>query len=205
MTDLTDGAAIPEDSGLYLSIADLARAKHLSRQAVQERVDKLERAGKIETRRGKGGTRMVNVAAYDLAVGETTDFAAAQAAETRAKSPAGGAYTDAQARLTGYQADLKAIELAQRRGELLLQTDVVASMEICGAAIVTSLEAMPQHADEIVHAMRVAGATIPSTAAQALAVELRKLARSTRQVIAENLRVIGESAETSDDDTKAAP
>jgi hypothetical protein len=63
--------------------------KDKSRQAIAKRVDALVEAGKLQTKPGDGGTKLVNLAQFDRAVGETGDAVKEGAAVTRAEAEAG--------------------------------------------------------------------------------------------------------------------
>jgi DNA-binding transcriptional ArsR family regulator len=103
-----------EPDGVWVSIAELARLKGISRQSATERVDRLERLGHIETRRD-GRSRLVELVSFDLAVGQAGDAARELVAETRKASPvAREALRDAQSDRARYDAKLKALELAER-------------------------------------------------------------------------------------------
>lgn len=108
------------DGGVWLPIAELARRKGISRQAATKRVNALEEAGKIATRR-TGRIREVELATFDRAVGQVGDGYREQSAETVRESrkqddaPISG-LKDAQTERAKYEARLKALELAERSG-----------------------------------------------------------------------------------------
>lgn len=111
-----------DDGGVWVSVADLAKRKNVTRQSASERVAKLERAGLIVTRRD-GRSKLVELATYDRAVGQVGDGAREQAAETKrdaAREPqASGPLRDAQAERATYDAKLKALDYAERTGQLV--------------------------------------------------------------------------------------
>ncbi|MDA9521645.1 hypothetical protein XI06_15165 [Bradyrhizobium sp. CCBAU 11434] len=119
------------DTGLWVSISELAGLKGVKKQSISEKVSRLVDAGRLTVRAGKGRTKLVNLAQYDLAVGEVGDGARELGAATKAaiagRSPAAttapnadsGRYRDEQARDKAYSADLKFIELERARGNLL--------------------------------------------------------------------------------------
>ncbi|KQV32252.1 hypothetical protein ASC97_01250 [Rhizobium sp. Root1203] len=58
------------NDGIWITIAELARRKNITRQSAGERVARLERGGFLVTRsEGVGRKRYVDLAAYDRAVG----------------------------------------------------------------------------------------------------------------------------------------
>ncbi|CUT12524.1 hypothetical protein BF49_3604 [Bradyrhizobium sp.] len=126
-----DTASDTADAGLWVSISELAGLKGVKKQSISEKVSRLVEAGRLTVRPGKGKTKLVNLAQYDLAVGEVGDGARELGAATKAanvrRSPAAtsapqtdsGRYRDEQARDKAYTADLKFIELERARGNLL--------------------------------------------------------------------------------------
>lgn len=160
MTDdgpnMTDEAASALDpAGLWLTITELAEAKGLGKAAVSERVSRFEEQGLLETRPGKGKTKLVNLAAYDRLIGQVTDLAREQGAATR---KGGGdelpesnsaAYTRETARRAAYQAELMRLELEERTGKLVKVADLRPIVEASAAAAVAAIERLPQEADEL--------------------------------------------------------
>lgn len=71
-----DGGTAVENSDLWVSISELARIKRKSKQSVSKRVKKLV-DGKVLTVRREGSEILVNIVAYDRAIGEHTDPAQA--------------------------------------------------------------------------------------------------------------------------------
>ena len=129
--------------GLWLTVADLARERGITRQSAGERVARLVRLGRLATRPGKGRSVLVNLAEFDRAAGDTVDAVRSLngRGDARAASPAvnGGdpVLAREQARRAAYQADNAALDLAERRKELTLVSEVVEA----GAAAVTTMRA----------------------------------------------------------------
>ena len=128
--------------GLWLSVTDLAKRKGVRKSTISEKVKRLVEAGRLTTRSGgRGKVNLINVAQYDLAIGDIGDGAREQGAETK-KEIAGGStlagdeveaakpsresarYRDEQTREKAYAADLKYLELEQRRGNLIIVAEV---------------------------------------------------------------------------------
>ncbi|NTE36661.1 MarR family transcriptional regulator [Agrobacterium tumefaciens] len=110
-----------EESAIWISIKDLAERKGVSKQAISQRVQKLEAAGLIVVRQN-GKFREVDLVSYDRAIGETGNAFREQAAETKADIAAGAGskkLRDAQAERAGYEARLKELDLAERLGNLV--------------------------------------------------------------------------------------
>ncbi|MEO2038021.1 MAG: hypothetical protein ABGW90_04865, partial [Martelella sp.] len=111
--------------GVWLTVAELARRKGVTRQSMTGRVDRLESEGRISTRRN-GRSRMVELVTYDRAVGEVGDAAREIGAEMKRNMPAAPAgegltspLRQAQAERAAYDAKLKALDYAERTGALL--------------------------------------------------------------------------------------
>ncbi len=165
MNDLT--ACTPDNEpneGLWLSIAEVAKLKDVSRQGVHERVQRLEARGLISTRPGPGRTRLVNLAEYDAAVKETTDLVRSQnGGGATVQWPRSGSdskiLAHEQARRASYDADLKKLDLEQRRGELVAVAAVRDAAIQCGGVMVQLFDRLPSYADEIAAAVAKDGAS----------------------------------------------
>lgn len=163
---LTPDTAHATADGLWVSGSELAKLKGVTKQTVSEKVARLVADGKIEVRPGKGKAKLINVAAYDRAVGETTDLARAQGAQTKtgaaddstARDPT---FTQHQATRAGYEAELKRLDLEERLGRLRSVEDVEASAIKCGEAVVRIVDDKVLRAEEMAAAVAkdgVAGA-----------------------------------------------
>jgi len=141
------------EDGLWLSISDIARERGKSRQAIAKRVDSLVEAGLLDTRPGPGGTKLVNLAQFDRAVGEVGDAFKEGAAETRAEaeaetnSPASPALRDHQSRAAQYTADLKFLDLEERLGRLVPIDEAKAGGVKIGEAVVRIMGRLPTYAE----------------------------------------------------------
>ena len=130
--------------GVWVTYAELARRRGVSRAAITKRVTRLAAEQRVETR-AEGSSRLVELASFDRAVGEAGDAVKTLAAETArnnrrgrqagdgavdAPRPAGSAGTDggggepgrmpgtlaaAQTERAQYEARLKALDLAERQ------------------------------------------------------------------------------------------
>jgi DNA-binding Lrp family transcriptional regulator len=147
MTEQLDGL----DDGLWLTITELAEHKGLGKAWISERVKALEAEGKVETRPGKGKTKLVNLAQFDRAVGETGDAVKEVAAETRAEleidSPTSPALRDHQSRAAKYAADLKFLDLEERLGRLVPIDEAKTGGIKIGEAVVRILGRLPTYAE----------------------------------------------------------
>jgi DNA-binding MarR family transcriptional regulator len=152
---------------IWLSISELARAKGVDKSWISRRVANLEAHGKIETRDGPNRGKLVNVAQFDRAVGETTDLAKEQAAATARASrneaaaddaPAAATFADAQRRKAHYEAELKALEFGERTGQLVAIGEVETVIAEIAEGIAQPINQLPLRADEIVAAAARDGA-----------------------------------------------
>ncbi len=149
---MTDASAPVDANGLWVSLAEAAAHQKVSRQAVHKRVSQLVEAGKLSTRPGPRGTRLVNLALYLRAVREETD--PAQYLRNRTDAPllepdeddeperaapepgrdgkaggksTGATYHDARAQREAFNAENARLDLEERLGRLIDKADVEAS------------------------------------------------------------------------------
>lgn len=124
MTDMFDQPSLtPESAGVWITVSELARRRNITRQTALERVTRLEKDGLLETRRD-GRSRLVEMATFDRLVGQTGNAYREQGAETRRATEPGplqpsAALRDAQSERAQYEAKLKALDLAERTGQLI--------------------------------------------------------------------------------------
>jgi DNA-binding Lrp family transcriptional regulator len=174
MTDLLD------EMGLWESVAEVARRKGITRQSLNERVDRLASEGLIKVRRD-GRSKLINVAEFDRVVGEVGDAVKEGAAATRAeaddleKNPA---LRDHQARAAQYTADLKFLDLEERLGRLVPVSEVEEAAVKCAESTVRVIDRLPTYADAVAAAVGKDG---PAGARA----KLKEIAREIRQAIAE--------------------
>lgn len=130
-------------ASLIWSMPQIAARDGISKQAVQKTVARLIEAGNITDVRkdGRGRVTGINVAEYDRARGVNADAAKLQGAETarqlRAElllatpdkaAPAPTEFTQAQTQRALYDAELKKLELAERRGLVLPRDQVIEAL-----------------------------------------------------------------------------
>lgn len=178
--------------GLWLSVSEIARQKNKSRQAIAKRVDALVAEGKLETRPGEGGTKLVNLAQFDRAVGDTGDAFKESSAETAAEiiagdTPASPALRDHQSRQAKYAADLKYLDLEERLGRVVPIDDVKDAAVKAGEAIVRIIDRLPTYAE----AMTVVATKDGVQASRAM---FKDIARDLRTAIADAMGVIAAEA-----------
>ena len=188
------------DAGLWLSVADLARRKGITRQSAGERVDRLEADGKITVRR-EGRSKLINIAEYDLAVGEVGDAAREAGAATKADEagddPKSPQYRDHQTREKQYAADLKLIELNRALGKLVPVDQIADAASRAAEAAIKAIDRLPSYADAVASAVARDGSPGART-------KLREIAREIRVVLADAMRGIASAAPAGDIDAMLA-
>lgn len=173
----------PDTDFLWLSISALAAQKGITRQSVSERVARLEADGRIKTRRGAGRTKLINLVEFDRVIGETADLSKEQAARTvkaAAMAPdwqanADPSFTELQKKKAAYDAGIRALDYAARRGSVL---------PIAGAGGVD--EAMKVAAERMVRAMNA----LPNQAPPDERPRWKTIVRQIRDVIGRELRLL---------------
>lgn len=197
LTPDTQGAG---RDGLWVSVSDLAARKGVTKQTIAEKVARLEAQGLLSTRPGKGRAKLVNLAEFDRAIGETGDaireMAAASARSPAAPTPvvpdgADPILAKEQARRVAYQADLAKLDLDERLGKLLPVEHVTAAMLRCAEALTRALEQMPTRADDLAAAVAKEGVT----GARAF---LRAMGRDMRALLAREMRLLEATPDNSD-------
>lgn len=179
--------------GVWLTVSEIARRKGVSHQAVSKRVKSLEADGKISPRRD-GKKTLVDLVEYDRAVGDYGDGSREAAAETvrAARQPAPGkpssapdGMRDAQLERVRYDAKMRALDFAERTGQLVpvsgpggIEDAMVAAAE----KIIGVLDLMLRAAPDLVIAAR--------EGEPAARREIRKVIHAQRVAIGDAMRLI---------------
>lgn len=175
------------NSGLWLSIAEIARRKSVSRQAIAERVTRFEEAGSITTKPGKANAKLVNLAEFDRLAEEQTSFAKKSGARNGGGGHSRrGAYNDAITEKAQYDAELKRLELAERLKQMVPIEEVVTIAERSGEIVISVIEGLSRRADDITAAalagqVRPLLKTIIFDMRTRIAAEFNKLADAANQ------------------------
>jgi len=179
------------DVGLWESVAEVARRKGITRQSLNERVDRLESEGLITVKRA-GRAKMINVAEFDRVVGDIGDAVKEGAAITRAEAEGvddkNPALRDHQARAAQYTADLKYLDLEERLGRLVPVGEVEDAATKCAEAVVRVIDRLPTYAD-------VVAAAVGKDGPAGARAKLKEIAREIRQSIAESYGELARKAE----------
>lgn len=175
---------------LEMTQAEYARHRGVTKQAINW----LVKAGKIALIIKPDGSKVIDVAATDRALGEVRERVIARdEAETpppvaAAYAPAeGGGLTKAKTATEIYRARLAQLEYEERVGHLLKTDDVVRSMELCAQSIVTDIDRLPHYADDVAAAFTRGGVS-------AVRMQLKEIARGIRTTIAANMRLLAAEA-----------
>lgn len=174
--------SLPPVDGVWISISDLAKRKGIHRQSAKERVDRLVERGVLETR-FEGRSRMVDLAAFDRAVGQVGDRAKEQAEETKRQiniEETTPRLRDAQTERAQYEARLKALDLAERQGELVPIKDLERALVRAATAITRILDQSMNWSADLAEAAANGGQPAVSRV-------LRQKGQAQRQAVAKAL------------------
>lgn len=181
--------------GVWLTVSEIARRKDVSHQAISKRVKSLEADGKITVRRD-GRKTLVDLVEYDRAVGDFGDATREAAADTvRAikREPsvkpeqATDGMRDAQLERVRYEARMKALDYAERTGQLVPVSGpggVEDAMVMAAEKVLSVLDLMLRATPGIVAAAR--------EGEPAARREIRKVIHGQRVAIGEAMRLLAD-------------
>ncbi len=175
----------PALEGLWLTVSELARQRGVDKAAISRRITRLG----LELRPGPRNSKLVNVAAFDHAVGTSTDAVrAANSAKAAAREQEASAGEDKvlareQARRAAYDADLKKLDLDERLGKLLPVDSIEDAMSRCAEAMVRNIDQIASRADDLAAAVARDGGAGARR-------ELKVIARELRETLARELRLL---------------
>lgn len=141
-----------------MSISDLARERRVSKQGISKNLKRLASAGRAIPTRKSGKETLIKVAEYDLALGQVGDQARILGEATKKGIDGPGApptdpdapiYTREQARAKQYEADIKEIELAKLRGELVEVSQLRDAATAAAESMLRAIDQMPARAEEL--------------------------------------------------------
>jgi DNA-binding MarR family transcriptional regulator len=181
----------------HVSLAELARLRGVSKQAITKRVDRLEARGSVTTLRGARGARMISIAQFDRATEETTDAVRAANGAQAEHQVASPKLAQAQALRAGYAAETARLDLEERLGKLLPIADVEAAMTRCAEAMVRLIDQLPARADEN-------AAAVAKDGTQGARMFLRDAARDLRARLAQEMRLLGAAKEADEAEADSA-
>jgi hypothetical protein len=140
----------------WATITQLAALRGRNKAAVSRRVARMERDGLLRSRKGPGGTKLVNVAEFARLADDEVD-AINEANGLLSSGPEGDPVLHKeQARRTKFQADLAKIQLNERLGLLVAIEDVQSAARAAAERLRRGVEQMGSRAEDI-----AAGQTSP--------------------------------------------
>lgn len=191
-------SAEASDNSLWISINQLAQRAGISTPVMSRRIKHLEEQGLIETRPGRQGAKLVNIAAYDRIRGKTIDgVRAVNARASRGADVAFGAVgglspdpeekvlSREQARRVSYQAELARLDLEERLGKVVPIDGVRDAIAKCAEKIVSAFESVPGKADEL-------AAAVGKDGIQGARIFLKTYKGELRRAVAAALRSLAE-------------
>jgi DNA-binding IscR family transcriptional regulator len=184
---------VSSEADLWLSISELAASRGITKGPLSRRVTRLKEQGLLQSRHGARGSKLVNVAEFDRVTNEATDIvratnggAVAPMGEDRGGGSAkeGLVYSHEQARNASYSAQLKFLELEERRKNLVKIDDVLKSCATLAECAVREIEALPKnYADVIAEAVGADGVPGARRVLRSIAFDLRtQLAAAFREL-----------------------
>lgn len=184
MNDLLQ-TIVPE-VGVWMKVAELAKARGITRQSMSERVKKLEKGGHLSTRK-EGRFVLVNVPEFDVAVSAHGNGYAEQSANTKSNIDADGSpeLRKSQARKAGYDAEMARIRVEREQGKLLVINDVECAVIQIGIVLLRELEKLPSFAEKI-HKNVGSGNIVATRSA------LKKIVDDCRSSICKELQKVAE-------------
>jgi DNA-binding MarR family transcriptional regulator len=150
----------------WVSISELARMRGVDKAAISRRVRRLEDQGLLRTSEGKHGTKLVNIAEFDRAAGETTDAVRELNgnASSQTGAPADPILSREQARRASYDADLKKLDLEERLGQLVSAERVQRAFSDCAHVVSQAAAQLVGRAEENAAAVAKDGVQGPGLA-----------------------------------------
>jgi hypothetical protein len=125
----------PVDPSVWLTMTQAAERRGVSKQAISKTVGRLVAEGRLSTKAGQGGAKLINIVAFERLVASESDPAQAlrnskvSAAEPPAPSSQASlspTYMDSRATREAYQAEAARLDIAERLGDLVSKTDISA-------------------------------------------------------------------------------
>lgn len=180
------GSATAAAAPQLLSLSELARTRKRDKALISRQVKKLVAAGKLKIRDGERGEKLIDPAEFARALGEIVDPTKVQAAATArhfraaaapqppdASSPPEPTFSAAQLQKIHFEAELKKLDLAERRGLVVPIADVIAALREAGDAAVQLIDRLPLRSADLVEAVGSNGEAGVRALLKAIAFELR--------------------------------
>ncbi len=183
--------AVAGPATALISVSELARQRGRDKALISRQVAKLEEAGKLKTHVGPRGAKLVDPAEFERAIAAVSDAVKEQAAATvrlvkteRVDSPAASppphgapdeatTFSAAQRAKIYYESELRKLDLAERRGQVVPIADVVAALRQAGDAAVQLIDRLPLRSADVAEAMSKNGEAGVRALLKGIAFELR--------------------------------
>jgi hypothetical protein len=157
-----------------LGLSEIAKLRGLSPRTIRRNVTEWERKGLLTCSR-KDSRKLIDLATYDRLAEQHHDPGQVAAWKKRRGEPS--ASQESQASKVRYEAELKKLELLNRRRELVPISGargVAAAANNAASAIVRVIDGLPSRAADMVAAVNKGGEHGARTLLRALTVEIRK-------------------------------
>jgi DNA-binding MarR family transcriptional regulator len=133
----------------WASITALAELKGRNKAAISRSVARLEAAGLLRARRGPKGEKLVNIEVFDR-LRESHGDAVQEMNGLRASADADPILAREQAKRAAADAEMKRMDLEERRGRIISADHAERFVDTCSANAPTVLWRLPGLVDEIV-------------------------------------------------------
>ncbi len=135
------------NDGVWISVSEVAAARGVSKQAVHQRLKKLN--GKVSTKT-EGRQMLMNIAEYDRAVDADTDPAQAlRNRDSDSKIGSSVKFADERAKRESYEAELARLKLEEQLGKLIPIAEVEQAMVRLAERLLRSIEQWPSMSDDV--------------------------------------------------------
>ncbi len=106
-----------------------AERRGVSKQAISKTVGRLVAEGRLSTKAGQGGAKLINIVAFERLVASESDPAQAlRNSQVNVSEPPAATsqptYMDSRATREAYQAEAARLDIAERLGDLVSKTDI---------------------------------------------------------------------------------
>jgi hypothetical protein len=131
------------------SITAIAKLKGRDKSAISRRVNRFEKAGLLRTRRGPNGEKLVDIKAFDGLI-EAHGDGVQEMNGLRASADADPILSREQAKRAAADAELKRMDLEERRGRIISADHAERFVDRCSANAQTVLWRLPGLVEEII-------------------------------------------------------
>ncbi len=172
----------------WATVTELARLRGVNKSAISKRVGRLESLGALHTKAGARRTKLISVAEFERAVGETTDSVRELNGKTAqgVASPSDPVLPKEQARRAAIVADLAQLDLDERLGKLVRVDELAAGAALHGETLSRIIDQIADRADDF-------AGVVAKDGAPGLRVALRGLARELRAALADAFAALAQA------------